>query len=84
AFLVSLLLPKISTRVPSALVAILLGTAFEWAIARCAFDTQTPIVGDIASQCDFPIPFWFNSIYHPPAFSKELLLKVLPLSVTMA
>eukprot|EP00439_Symbiodinium_sp_Y106_P044112 s2401_g5.t1 len=84
AFLVSLLLPKLSTRVPSALVAIILGTAFEWAIARSAFGTQTPIVGDIASQCDFPIPFWFNSIYHPPAFSKELLLKVLPLSVTMA
>ncbi|CAE7246842.1 ybaR [Symbiodinium natans] len=85
SFFVSLFLPKLSTRVPSALVAILLGTAFEWLVARIAFDTRTPIVGDIASQCDFPVPFWFNSDYpNPPPFSKELLIKVLPLSVTMA
>lgn len=34
SFVVSLYLPKLSTRVPSALVAILVGTAFEWAIVR--------------------------------------------------
>lgn len=36
AFAVSLWLPKLSTRVPSALVAILIGTGFEWAIVRCS------------------------------------------------
>ena len=85
SFCVSMFLPKLSTRVPSALVAIIIGTAFEWAIARAAFHTETPIVGDIASKCDFPMLFWFNSNYpSPPAFNKELVLKVLPLSVTMA
>lgn len=85
SFVVSLYLPKLSTRVPSALVAILVGTAFEWAIVRAALHSSTPIVGDIASKSEYPSLFWFNDIYQDaPPLSGELLLKVLPLSVTMA
>jgi len=85
SFVVSLYLPKLSTRVPSALVAILVGTAFEWAIVRAALHSTTPIVGDIANKSEYPSLFWFNDIYQDaPPLSGELLLKVLPLSVTMA
>ncbi|CAJ1373017.1 unnamed protein product, partial [Effrenium voratum] len=85
AFAVSMWLPKLSTRVPSALVAIVAGTAFEWAITRALFHSETPIVGDIAKNCELPIPFWFNKSYPEiPPFSGKLLLQVLPLSVTMA
>lgn len=87
-FAVSLWLPKLSTRVPSALVAILVGILLEWAIVRPAFHTQTPIVGDMAPTCDFPKLFWFNAIYEDSlkevSFNLSLLLRVLPLSVTMA
>eukprot|EP00435_Cladocopium_sp_Y103_P039903 s2046_g10.t1 len=85
AFVVSLWLPRLSTRVPSALIAILVGTAFEWAIVRAALHSATPIVGDIADKSVYPNLFWFNDIYRDaPPLSVDLMLKVLPLSVTMA
>lgn len=85
SFCVSLWLPKLSTRVPSALVAIIVGIIFEWAIVRPAFGSQTPIVQDIAPNCELPRLFWFNDLYaDAPPFTWKLFVQVLPLSVTMA
>eukprot|EP00913_Durusdinium_trenchii_P023524 g22101.t1 len=70
SFCVSLWLPKLSTRVPSALVAIIVGIIFEWAIVRPAFGSQTPIVQDIAPNCELPRLFWFNDLYATLAWAR--------------
>eukprot|EP00401_Gymnodinium_catenatum_P063614 CAMPEP_0117560412 /NCGR_PEP_ID=MMETSP0784-20121206/53861_1 /TAXON_ID=39447 /ORGANISM="" /LENGTH=624 /DNA_ID=CAMNT_0005357817 /DNA_START=90 /DNA_END=1964 /DNA_ORIENTATION=+ len=85
ALLICMLLPKLTTRVPSALVAIICGTAFEWAVVRVALGGQTTIVSDIASAGgSFPIPAWFDDQYHMPPLNMDTLRTVLPLSCTMA
>uniref|UniRef100_A0A7S1RMC9 SLC26A/SulP transporter domain-containing protein n=1 Tax=Alexandrium catenella TaxID=2925 RepID=A0A7S1RMC9_ALECA len=87
SFFTCLFLPKLTTRVPSALMAIIAGTAFEWLIVRLACHSATTIVGNIAPLKvggDFPIPMWFDSRYAPPPLNMDTLQKCLPLAVTMS
>ncbi|CAL1143967.1 unnamed protein product [Cladocopium goreaui] len=66
AFVVSLWLPRLSTRVPSALIAILVGTAFEWAIVRRAPKTM----GALGKVGKCPKLVSFEEI-HPPSFHRS-------------
>jgi len=68
AFLISVLLPKLTERVPSALCSIVVGTCIEWGIVRAAFHSRTTIIGDLGSAGgSFPAPVWFDSSYHMPS-----------------
>mmetsp|Transcript_109321 Transcript_109321/g.308509 ORF Transcript_109321/g.308509 Transcript_109321/m.308509 type:complete len:635 (-) Transcript_109321:233-2137(-) len=85
ALLICMLLPKLTTRVPSALVAVVFSTAFEWAVVRAAFGGQTMLVGDIASVGgSLPSLAWLDNKYHMPPLNVDTLRTVLPLSFTMA
>jgi len=82
-FLISLLLPKLSTRVPSALVAIIVCTGFEWAIVHAVFHTSTILVGDVAALDGSFVSLAWTS-HTMPSLSWETFEKVLPLSITMS
>jgi len=79
-----LLLPRLTKRVPSALVAIGVGTLIEWCIAH-PLGTNTPLVGDIAKlEGSFPKNPWLSGEYTMPPFSAATFSRILPLSITMA
>jgi len=85
AFLVSVLLPRLTERVPSALCSIAIGTAIEWGIVRAVFHSQTTIIGDLGSAGgSFPAPVWFDSSYTMPPPTSTTLGKVYSLAVIMA
>jgi SulP family sulfate permease len=85
AFLVSVFLPRLTERVPSALAGIAVGTAFEWAIVRAAFGHHTTLVGDLGSSGGAPpVPVWFQSSYHMPPLNLETLQAVFPLAILMS
>mmetsp|Transcript_82021 Transcript_82021/g.240787 ORF Transcript_82021/g.240787 Transcript_82021/m.240787 type:complete len:632 (-) Transcript_82021:19-1914(-) len=87
SFFTCLFLPKLTTRVPSALVAVVLGTALEWAVVRGLGKSETTTVGDIAALkflSNFPIPLWFDSQYTPKPLNLDTLEQVSTLAVTMA
>jgi len=85
ALTITLFLPRLTKKVPSALVAIVLSTAIEWFIIRQMLNGQTKTVGDIASAGgNFPIPVWFDSRYQMPPFNLDTFIAVLPLAVTMS
>merc|ERR1719317_1322184 len=85
SFVISVFLPRLTTRVPSALTGIVVGAAFEWAIVRAAFGQHTTLVRDMGSAGgSFPVPVWFAPQYHMPAPSGQLFGKVYQLSIIMA
>jgi len=85
AFLISVFLPRLTQRIPSALTGILVGTAFEWAVVRAAFGSHTMVVGDLGSAGgSFPLPVWFEPRYHMPAFGGEVFGKTYKLALVMA
>eukprot|EP00930_Biecheleria_cincta_P035562 TRINITY_DN24455_c0_g1_i1.p1 TRINITY_DN24455_c0_g1~~TRINITY_DN24455_c0_g1_i1.p1 ORF type:complete len:641 (-),score=117.18 TRINITY_DN24455_c0_g1_i1:193-2070(-) len=82
-FLICILLPKLTTRVPSALVAIVVCTGFEWGVVHAAYNTSTTLVGDVAAlDGSFITLAW--SAYDMPPLNFETFEAVLPLAVTMA
>lgn len=84
-FAISVGLPFLTKRVPSALTGIIVGTAFEWAIVRAACKTNTTLVSDLGSAGgSLPIPVWLDSEYNMPAPSLEVLSKVFPLAIMMS
>jgi len=80
-----LLLPRLTKKVPSALVAIAFCTAFEWLIVRALLGGRTSVVGDIASAGGaFPTFAWFDPQYRRPPLNIDTLRTILPLAITMA
>mmetsp|Transcript_150972 Transcript_150972/g.366679 ORF Transcript_150972/g.366679 Transcript_150972/m.366679 type:complete len:512 (-) Transcript_150972:360-1895(-) len=85
AFAISVGLPYLTKRIPSALTGIIVGTGFEWAIVRAACKTHTTLVGDIGSAGgSFPVPVWFMGEYTMPALSGQVFSKIYALSILMA
>jgi len=85
SFCICVFLPKLTTKVPGALVAIVVGTIFEWAIAQAVFHHSTPLVGDIAAlHGSFPHIAWLNNEYNMPPLNFQTFREVLPLSITLA
>eukprot|EP00933_Yihiella_yeosuensis_P004019 TRINITY_DN10773_c0_g1_i1.p1 TRINITY_DN10773_c0_g1~~TRINITY_DN10773_c0_g1_i1.p1 ORF type:complete len:689 (+),score=100.87 TRINITY_DN10773_c0_g1_i1:163-2067(+) len=85
SFFVCLLLPKLTKRIPSALVAIVSSTVVEWAIVRAAVGSHTTLVGDIAALGgSFPKPVWLDSNLKMPPLSWDTFHTISNLSVTMA
>jgi SulP family sulfate permease len=85
AFLVSVFLPKLTERVPSALAGIAVGTVFEWAIVRAAFKSHTTLVGDLGSAGgSLPTLAWFQESIEMPPLNLETLQAVYPLAIVMA
>jgi len=85
AFLISVFLPRLTQRIPSALTGILVGAAFEWAVVRAAFGSHTTVVGELGSAGgSFPLPVWFESRYHMPALGGEVFGKTYKLALVMA
>merc|ERR1712060_659114 len=85
AFLVSLFLPRLTKRVPSALVAIIMGTIIEWAIVRTIGGTRTTTVDDVAGlRGSLPNIAWLDKGYKMPPLNLETLRAILPLSISLA
>merc|ERR1712190_156452 len=85
SFLITILLPYLTKRLPSALTGIVLGTAFEWVAVRLVFKSRTTLVGDIGSAgSSFPMPVWFEQQYRMPALDGEVFGKIYQLSILMA
>merc|ERR1712203_1241103 len=85
AFLVSLLLPRLTKRVPSALVAIIIGTGIEWAIVRTIGGTRTTTVDDVAGlHGSLPSIAWLNRDYEMPPLNGETFRAILPTSISLA
>jgi len=85
AFSVCMFLPKLTKKVPSALIAIIMGTVIEWAVVRAAFSSATPLVGDIAAlHGSLPSIAWFDNRYTMPPLNWHTLSEVARLSITMA
>merc|ERR1712190_60650 len=85
SFLITILLPYLTKRLPSALTGIVLGTAFEWVAVRLVFKSRTTLVGDIGSAgSSFPLPVWFEQQYHMPALDGQVFGKIYQLSILMA
>jgi len=85
SFLISIFLPYLTKRVPSALTGIVVGTAFEWAVVRAAFKSHTTLVGDLGSAGgSFPVPVWFQPQYHMPALGGNVFGAIYKLSIIMA
>jgi len=87
SFLVTVFLPYVAPRIPSALSGIALGTAFEWAIVRAAFKSHTTTVGELGSGSaggSFPLPVWSEQKYHMPGLSGKVLGDVYTVALLMA
>jgi SulP family sulfate permease len=85
SFLVTVFLPYLAPRIPSALSGIALGTAFEWAIVRAAFKSHTTLVGDLGSAGgSFPLPVWFENQYHMPGLSGKVIGEIYTVALLMA
>lgn len=85
SFLVCVGLPYLTKRVPSALTGIAVGTAFEWAIVRAAFHSETTLVRDLGSAGgSFPPLVWLNPQYNMPALGGDLFGKIYQLAILMA
>jgi len=85
SFLVTVFLPYVAPRIPSALSGIALGTAFEWAIVRAAFKSHTTTVGELGSAGgSFPLPVWSEQEYHMPGLSGKVLGDVYAVALLMA
>merc|ERR1712203_738522 len=85
AFLVSLFLPRLTQRVPSALVAIIIGTGIEWAIVRTIGGTRTTTVDDVAGlHGSLPSIAWLNRDYEMPPLNGETFRAILPTSISLA
>merc|ERR1712203_1010709 len=85
AFLVSLFLPRLTQRVPSALVAIIIGTGIEWAIVRTIGGTRTTTVDDVAGlHGSLPSIAWLDREYTMPPLNVDPLRTILPTSVSLA
>merc|ERR1712190_17574 len=85
AFLVSLFLPRLTQRVPSALVAIIIGTGIEWAIVRTIGGTRTTTVDDVAGlHGSLPSIAWLDREYTMPPLNADTFRAILPISVSLA
>jgi SulP family sulfate permease len=85
SFLVTVFLPYVAPRIPSALSGIALGTAFEWAIVRAAFKSHTTTVGELGSAGgSFPLPVWSEQKYQMPGLSGKVLGDVYGVALLMA
>ena len=84
SFATCLLLPRLTKRVPSSLVAIVLATTLEWAVVR-PLGARTQVVSDFASvRGTLPVPVWFDDEYSMPPLNSKTLETVLPVSTVMA
>lgn len=85
SFATCLFFPKLTKKVPSALMAILAGSLVEWVLVRAIIGSETRLVGDIASaQAGLPLPIWFDNNYSLPSIGGELLGKIWRPALTMA
>jgi SulP family sulfate permease len=85
SFLVTVFLPYVAPRIPSALSGIALGTAFEWAVVRAAFNSHTTTVGELGSAGgSFPLPVWSEQKYQMPGLSGKVLGDVYGVALLMA
>jgi len=85
SFVISVGLPRLTRRVPSALTGIVVGTAFEWLVVHLIFRRHTTLVGDMGSAGgSIPMPAWCMPEYHMPAFSGQVLGKTYQLAIIMA
>eukprot|EP00928_Gymnodinium_smaydae_P064873 TRINITY_DN4810_c0_g4_i1.p1 TRINITY_DN4810_c0_g4~~TRINITY_DN4810_c0_g4_i1.p1 ORF type:complete len:631 (-),score=67.07 TRINITY_DN4810_c0_g4_i1:270-2012(-) len=84
SFLISLFWSECNSVVPSALIAVMLCTAFEWSVTR-AFISGTPTVGDVSSlNGTLPSLIFLEDQLTLPAINTELLVNIFPLSISMA
>merc|ERR1712166_257503 len=86
AFLIAFLLPMLTNKIPSSLIALLWVTFFEHVILRIALDDDgTYTVGDKNPVGgDMPLPVWSDSQYTMPTIDGELIGKIFPLAFIMA
>lgn len=85
SFAVCMWLPKLTKKVPSALVAIVVGTIIEWTVVHGLAGISTPLVGDIAElHGGFPKIAWLDSDYTMPPLNMDTFQAALPLAITMA
>eukprot|EP00746_Dinoflagellata_sp_MGD_P023120 gnl/MRDRNA2_/MRDRNA2_154122_c0_seq1.p1 gnl/MRDRNA2_/MRDRNA2_154122_c0~~gnl/MRDRNA2_/MRDRNA2_154122_c0_seq1.p1 ORF type:complete len:610 (+),score=81.99 gnl/MRDRNA2_/MRDRNA2_154122_c0_seq1:94-1923(+) len=87
AFFVSVLLPKLTKKIPSALTAILLCTVFEWLILRPAVGCKTALVADASDGGiggDLPGIVWFSRDYKMPPLNVDTLQKIWSVSLILA
>ena len=57
------LMPKLSAKVPSAFVGLIIATVVEFAIVRNV-GSKTNVVADISPiKGHFPVPVWFDDMY---------------------
>jgi len=86
-FAAILLLPRLSSKIPSALAGILVGIIIEFALVR-PLGYETPTVGDTASiPTNFNpfLPVWSNDDFKVPSLGDaETWTTCLPLAFTMA
>jgi SulP family sulfate permease len=84
AFLLSMFFSKITTKIPSSLVAVVTASVIEWAVVRpCGY--KTLVLSDLASvKGSLPLPVWFNSEYRMPGLNYGTFMAILPTSIIMA
>jgi len=86
AFLVCILMPRLTKKIPSALTAIFICTLLEWVVIR-QLGSKTATVLDASGGGvggSFPKPVWFNSEYKMPELSMDAIKKVYNLSIVLA
>jgi SulP family sulfate permease len=89
-FTLCMVLPKISKWIPSAMVAIAVGTFIEWVIYREGLGVSTYIIKCIAGPLSgaYPIPIWIDSNYKSDIqalpFTLDLLIDLLPEAIIIA
>eukprot|EP00494_Astrolonche_serrata_P023415 UN23673 len=77
------LLPKLTTKLPNALMGIMITTAFEHGLFRPAFGIDTVLVEDMASlKGKFPIPVWAD-YDNMPGFTWNTFTTCAPLAITL-
>eukprot|EP00929_Paragymnodinium_shiwhaense_P090044 TRINITY_DN50279_c0_g1_i1.p1 TRINITY_DN50279_c0_g1~~TRINITY_DN50279_c0_g1_i1.p1 ORF type:complete len:694 (+),score=167.89 TRINITY_DN50279_c0_g1_i1:42-2084(+) len=86
SFLISVFLPYLTTRVPSALMAIVVTSALEWGIIRPVLGSGTRTVADASEGGiggGFPTLCWLDDRYTMPPLNLDTLREVTPLAFVL-